>query len=399
MRLAALLPLLLATAAPATAADCPWIATWGASQMVPNADNALPAGKLADATLRQVVRVSAGGDQVRVRFSNAFGRQPLRIGSAHLARPVSNAGDAIRNGQALTFAGRREAVIPPGTDRWSDPVALPVEALGDLAVSLYLPQEPDTQTAHPGSRATSYLLKGDHSGDTTLGGAETTDHWFFLSGVEVRRCGGPAGLVALGDSITDGFGVKPNTNARWTDFLARRLNGRVAVVNQGIGGNRVLLDGLGPNAVARFERDVLSQPGIGRVILLEGINDVGVLQREKPATAAEQDALVAQVTAAYAQMVERARARGIRVYGGTVMPFATNAYYHPDAGSERMRGAINAWIRTPGHFDAVIDFDRALRDPARPDRLNPAYDSGDGLHPSEAGYRAMADAVPAGLLG
>lgn len=394
-----LLPLLLA-ASPAAARECPWIATWGSSQMVPGADNALPAGRLAGAALRQVVRVSAGGEAVRVRFSNAWGREPLRIGEASLARPVRSDAAAVVPGSVrrLTFAGRPGAVIPPGADWWSDPVALAAPAFADLAVTVSLDAEPDTQTSHPGSRATSYLLRGARAGDADLPGAERADHWYFLSGVEVRRCGGPAGVVAFGDSITDGYGVRPNTNARWTDVLARRLGGRVAVVNQGIGGNRVLLDGLGPNAVARFERDVLSPPGIGAVILLEGINDLGVLQREKPASAAERDALVAQVTGAFAQMAARARARGIRVYGGTVMPFATNAYYRPDDGSEQMRAAINAWIRAPGRFDAVIDFDRALRDPTRPDRLNPAYDSGDGLHPSEAGYRAMADAVPAGLF-
>jgi len=394
---ALLLPVLLASA-PVAAADCPWNATWGSSQMVPGADNALPTGRLAGATLRQVVRVSAGGDGVRVRFSNAFGRQPLRIGRASLGLAAADGALVPGSARPLTFAGRADAVVPPGADWWSDPVAGPVAPFADLSVSVFLPDEPDTQTSHPGSRATSFLVRGDRTTDAALPGAERTDHWFFLSGVEVRRCGRAPVVVAFGDSITDGYGVKPGTNARWTDYLSRRLDGRAAVVNQGIGGNRVLLDGLGPNALARFERDVLGQAGVTHAILLEGVNDVGVLQRDKPATPAEQDALVREVTGAYAQMIARARAHGIKVYGGTVMPFATNAYYHPDAGSERMRAAINAWIRTPGRFDGVIDFDRALRDPARADRLNPAYDSGDGLHPSDAGYRAMADAVPAALL-
>lgn len=399
MRLLPCLALLATAAMPATAQvaprTCPWATSWGSSQMVPNPDSTLPAGTLGGATLRQVVRLSVGGEGVRVRFSNAFGNTPLRIGSAYLGKPRTNATDALAGGgKALTFAGRPDVTIPAGADWWSDPLPMTAAAFGDLAISVFLPEEPDVQTSHPGSRATSYVLKGDHVADAALPGATPTDHWFFLSGVEVRRCGGIKGVIAFGDSITDGYGVKPNTNARWTDAFARRLGGRVAVVNQGIGGNRILRDGLGPNAIARFERDVLSQAGIGHVILLEGINDIGVLQREAPATAAAQDALIASVTAGYAQMVARAHDRGIKVYGGTVMPFAANGYYHPDAGSERMRQAINAWIRTPGHFDGVIDFDRAMADPKRPDRLAPAYDSGDGLHPSMAGYAAMAELVP-----
>ncbi|MGP7794427.1 SGNH/GDSL hydrolase family protein [Sphingomonas sp. CLY1604] len=390
-----LFPLLLATAAPAQ--SCPWQATWGASQMVPGTDNALPSGTLADATLRQVMRTSAGGDAVRVRLSNAFGRQPLRIAAASVGQAAPG-GMLTARPRTLTFAGRPDVVIPPGADWWSDPVAFRVASFDDLAVSLYLPGDPDTQTSHPGARATSYVAKGAHVGDATLPAAQTNTHWFFVSGLEVRRCGAPPGIVALGDSITDGYGVKPDTNRRWTDTLARRLGGRVAVVNQGIGGNRVLLDGTGPNALARFERDVLSQPGIGAVIVLEGINDIGVLQRDRPASAAEQAALVERITGAYAQMIARAHARGLKVYGGTIMPFMANSYYHPDAGSEGMRAAVNAWIRTPGHFDGVIDFDRAMRDPDRPAYLAPAYDSGDGLHPSSAGYDAMARAVPLTLF-
>nr|AGU10353.1 GDSL-like Lipase/Acylhydrolase family [uncultured organism] len=399
-----LLPALLLSAAPSPAprpapAACPWQASWGSSQMDPGGNNALPAGTLADATLRQVVRVSTGGDTVRVRLSNAFGHQPLHIGGAAIGTVVANTGPALvpQSSRALTFAGRPDVLIPAGADWWSDPVTMPVAAFADLGISLYLPEEPQGQTSHPGARATSYVVRGAHVGDATLTDPARNAHWFFIGGVEVRRCGA-RGIVAFGDSITDGYGVKPDTNTRWTDTFARRLGGKVAVINQGIGGNRILRDGLGPNAVARFDRDVLSQSGIGHVIVLEGVNDIGVLQREKPATAAEQDALIAQVTAGYAQMIARAHERGIRIYGGTVMPFMANGYYHADAGSERMRGAINAWIRTPGRFDAVIDFDRITRDPAHPAYLNPAYDSGDGLHPSEAGYRAMAEAVPVALF-
>jgi lysophospholipase L1-like esterase len=210
-------------------------------------------------------------------------------------------------------------------------------------------------------------------------------------------------IAVLGDSITDGYGVQPDTNLRWPDHLAARLRAdpafaQVAVLNAGIGGNRLLLDGLGPNALARFERDVLSQPGVTHLVVLEGVNDLGVLTRDGPVAAERHAALVAQATEALRQIVLRARARGVTVIGGTILPFATSTTYHPPAETEADRQAINAWIRAPGNFDAVIDFDAALRDPANPSRLDPALDSGDGLHPSLDGYRAMAAAVPLDLL-
>ncbi len=386
---------LLSTAAPAAARPCSWQAAWASAQMTPEGNNVLPSGALSDATLRQIVRPSIGGARVRVRFSNVFGHAPLRIAGAAIARSADNASARLVPGsvRALAFGGARDVVIPAGGEWLSDPVALPVAAFDDVAVSVHLPADPDGATAHPGSRATSWIAKGDATAATDLPGATGTDHWFQLSGMEVERCAAPNGIVAFGDSITDGYGVKPNTNARWTDGLARRLGGRAAVLNLGIGGNRLLLDGLGPNAMARFDRDVLAQAGARHLIVLEGVNDIGVLTREQPATPEAHRALVAGVTGAYAQMVACARAHGLTVHVATIMPFASNAYYHPGPASEADRQAINAWVRTPGHVDRVIDFDRAMRDPARPDRLMPAYDSGDGLHPSVAGYRAMAGVV------
>jgi lysophospholipase L1-like esterase len=209
--------------------------------------------------------------------------------------------------------------------------------------------------------------------------------------------------VTFGDSITDGYGVTTNGNNRWPDILATRLQADprtrgMGVLNAGIGGNRLLLDGLGPNAMARFDRDVLNQASVRYVILLEGVNDLGTLTRDQPASPEAHAALVAGMIASYDQMIRRARERGIKVYGATVMPFGGSGYYHPDASNEQDRQAVNAWIRTPGRFDAVIDFDRLMRDPANPGKLAPAYDSGDGLHPSLAGYKAMADAVPLDLF-
>ena len=397
---------LLATSALAApqAAGPAWVGTWASSQMSPDAKNALAPEDYAGATLRQVVRVSLGGDTVRVRLSNAFGTEPLRIVGAHLA--LSAALDSARidpaSDRALTFSGRTEVTIPAGADYWSDPVALPVKPLASLAVSLRYAAAPTGQTGHPGSRATSYVLAGDHLADADLPGAKTADRWLQIAGVDVLSAKAAA-VVVLGDSITDGYGVKPNTNARWTDILAQRLvaapaTRHVGVLNQGIGGNRVLRDGLGPNALARFDRDVLSQAGVRWAVLLEGVNDMGVLTRDQPATPEAHAALVAEVTSAYRQMIDRAHARGIKMIGATVTPYGASAYYHPDARNEADRQAINAWIRAPGHFDAVIDFDHLMRDPTQPERMLKAYDSGDGLHPSPAGYTVMGQAVPLSLF-
>jgi lysophospholipase L1-like esterase len=386
----------LVSATPVLAQTCPWRAAWGSSQLKPDVANALPAGAMADTTLRQIVRPSIAGKRVRVRVSNAFGDTPLHITAAALARSASNATAKVVDGsiRPLRFAGQQSAVIPPGADWLSDPVDLPIEAFGDLAVSLHLAQVPQAQTAHPGSRATSWFVRGEATAAADLPAATPIERWYLLSGIEVESCSPRDGVVVLGDSITDGRGSTTNGNDRWTDVLARRLGGRAAVINQGIGGNRVLLDGLGPSAMARLDRDVLALPGVGHLIVLEGVNDLGTLGRDRQPSAAEYRDLVARLTGAYAQIVARARARGLKVHGATILPFASNEYYHPGADAEAARQAINAWIRTPGHFDSVIDLDRVTRDPNRPDRLLPAYDTGDGLHPNPAGFRAMAEAVP-----
>jgi lysophospholipase L1-like esterase len=381
-----------------------WTGSWAASQMVADGKNALPPEDFRDATLRQVVRLSRGGDKVRVRLSNAFGTQPLTITAAQVA--LSAAADSPRidaaSSRPLTFSGHAAVTIPAGADYWSDPVALKAAPLASLAISLRYAAAPNVQTSHPGSRATSYILAGDHVADPDLPGARTADHWFQIAGVEVVSTKAGA-IVVLGDSITDGYGVPANTNQRWTDGLAQRLQASpktrsLGVLNQGIGGNRVLQDGLGPNAMARFERDVLSQAGVTHLVLLEGVNDLGVLTRDQPVDAETHAALVANVTGAYRQMIDRAHARGIKVIGATILPYSGSAYYHPGPESEADRQAINAWIRAPGNFDAVIDFDQAMRDPARPAYMLKSLDSGDGLHPSMAGYKAMAEAVPLSLF-
>jgi lysophospholipase L1-like esterase len=274
--------------------------------------------------------------------------------------------------------------------------------LETLAVSIHFASQPPVQTGHPGSRATSYVVKGDRSADADLPGASKVEHWYFLSEIDAEPASPASAVAVLGDSITDGHGVAANSNKRWTDVLAQRLNSakrNVALLNIGIGGNRVLLDGLGPNAAARFGRDVLQRPGVKYVVLLEGVNDLGTLTRDAPVAPEQHRALVERITAAYAQMIAQAHDRGIKAIGATILPYGGSGYYHPDAANEADRQAINAWIQAPGHFDAVVDFDRLMRDPKRPDRLRPDYDSGDGLHPSEKGYRVMGEAVPLSLFG
>lgn len=396
--------LLMLAAGPAVAGDTPsathWVGSWASSQMAMGERDGLPPALLEDATLRQVVRLSIGGHRVRVLLSNAFGTQPLVVDAAHLA--LAPAADAARitpaSDQTLSFDGSGSVTIPPGASYWSDPLAFDAAPGATVAVTLHLPHSPVGETGHPGSHAVSYVLPGSHAGDADLPGARPVEHWFNLAGIAVEAPAKAGAIVALGDSITDGHGSTTNGNDRWPDQLADRLAGPIGLLNQGIGGNRVVNDGYGPNALARFDRDVLAQPGARWVVVLEGINDLGTLTRDAPATPEAHRALVARLIGAYRQIVARAHDAGLKAYGATILPDSGSAYYHPDAASEADRQAVNDWIRAPGHFDAVIDFDAAMRDPADPGRMRKDYDSGDGLHPSPAGYKAMAAAVPASLF-
>ncbi len=389
--------------APSAAAH--WVGTWASSQQIPEPANALPPGDLRDATLRQIVHLSVGGAVLRVHLSNAFGTAPLRIDSVHIAQPVSPSSDQIdvKTDRPLTFAGSSEVVIPAGAEYISDPVDLPVAALSNLAITFHLQEPPAQETGHPGSRATSYVAHGNLVSDATLPNAMKVDHWYQIAAVDVTTQANPVSIVVLGDSITDGHASTTNGNDRWTDDLAQRLQGSAAsqhigVLNEGIGGNHLLVDGLGPNALARFNRDVLAQTGVRYVIVFEGVNDLGGLTRQGEVPVADHEELVAHILAAYQQMILRAHSHGIEIIGATITPYVGSDYYHPTARDEADRNEVNAWIRAPGHFDAVLDFDQVMRDPNHPDRLLPSYDSGDHLHPSPAGYRAMADAVPLSLF-
>lgn len=393
----------LVQASPASAAGH-WVASWSTAQQVPEPNNALPAHALDNATLRQLVRVSVGGPAIRIRISNAFGTAPLRIDSVHVARAVSPDSSRIEPGsdRRITFSGQNDIAVPAGAEYLSDPIAMPVAPLATLAVSMHFPEQPTGQTGHPGSRATSYVIAGDHVADPELNGASKIEHWYFLTEMDAHEPRPATAVAVLGDSITDGHGVPTDSNERWTDVLADRLvtaRRDIGVLNVGIGGNRLLLDGLGPDALARFDRDVIDRPGVKYLIILEGVNDLGTLTRDHPVSAVEHQALVRRVIAAYAQMIARAHDHAIKAIGATIMPYAGSDYYHPDAANEADRQAINAWIRAPGHFNAVVDFDALMRDPERPTYLRPDYDLGDGLHPSVTGYRVMGDAVPLSLFG
>jgi len=382
-----------------------WIATWGASQQIPEPGNALPPGDLRDATVRQIVHLSAGGAQLRVHLSNAFGTQPLHFTSVHIARPLSSASPAIdpATDKALTFAGVGDVIVPPGAEFVSDPIDFSAAPLSNLAVTFHLDAPPAPQTGHPGSRATSYYVRGDSVGASNLTNPKQVDHWYQLSEVDVLASPGAATIVVLGDSITDGHGATTNGNDRWTDVFAARLQVSpttrgIGVSNQGIGGNHLLSDGLGPNALARFDRDVLAPAGVRWLIVFEGVNDLGGLARNGEVTPVEHAALVQRVLAAYQQVIARAHAHGLEVIGATITPYTASDYYHPGPLSEADRQTVNEWIRTAGHFDAIIDFDRVVADPHHPDYLLPDYDSGDHLHPSPAGYRAIGEAVPLTLF-
>ena len=385
--------------------DQQWVASWSASQQIPEPQNSLPADDLRDATVRQIFHLSVGGPMLRVHVSNAFGTEPLQLTSVHVARPLSSSSSAIDQAtdRVLSFANRADVTIPLGAEFVSDPIEFAVLPLSDLAVTFHLEVAPARETGHPGSRATSYYAHGNLVSAANLPNAGHVDHWYQISEIDVPAGPGAGAVVVLGDSITDGHGATTNGNDRWTDVLARRLQSSIdtrsiGVSNQGIGGNHLLTDGLGPNALARFDRDVLGPAGVRWLIVFEGVNDLGGLAREREVSAEEHAALVSRVLAAYQQIVTRAHAHGLRAYGATIGPYVGSDYYHPGPLSESDRQTVNQWIRTAGHFDGMIDFDSILRDPMHPDRLLPAYDSGDHLHPSPAGYKAMGDAISLDLF-
>jgi lysophospholipase L1-like esterase len=398
-----ILGLLILLGAAAQAQPVHWVASWSPSQQIAEPENSLPPEVMRGATLRQVVRLTIGGAGFRLKLSNAFGTEPLHLYAVHVARPTGPGEIDPVTDRALTFSGRTDVIIPAGASYLSDPVSLPVAAFSDIAITIRYGEPPAIQTSHPGSRATSYVAAGDHVSEARLPDARLVDHWYQIAGIEVMAAPRATAVVVLGDSITDGRGSTTNGNDRWTDVLARGLatnsaTRNVAVLNAGLGGNRLLNDIKGPSALARFDRDVLAPPGVTTVIVLEGINDIGTLTRDHPVPAEDHQALVDRMISALEQIAARAHAHGLKVYVGTIMPFMGTEFYHPDAANDADRNAVNAWIRAQKQFDGVIDFDKLTRDPLRPDHLNPAYDVGDQLHPGPAGYRAMGETAAVTLM-
>lgn len=386
------LPACAATTSQATRPAAPrWLATWTASASDagprPPRDSVDRVPRLFDQTLRLIVRTSIGGDAVRVRVSNEYGDRPLVIDAAHVAVRDSGASIQPATDRALSFGGRSSVRLLPGAIAFSDPVTFAVPALRDLAVSLHVADSARIGTRHQLGLQTNYVGRGNVAGARTFAPDTTLDIWPFLVGVDVTNRAATGVIVAIGNSITDGARSTRDANARWPNYLAARLlNGTEppkAVVNAGISGGRVLTYGAGPSALARFDRDVLTTPGLTHVILLEGINDIG--------RSAVDGVTADDIIFGYRQLITRAHERGVVIFGATLTPAGPRAQFTPAL--EAKRAAVNAFIRTSGEFDGVIDFDAATRDPANPLQFLKAYDSGDHLHPGDAGYRAMAESI------
>jgi lysophospholipase L1-like esterase len=384
-----------------------WVGSWRASpQALWSGDFVLPTNapfQFTDQTVRQPMRVSLGGDRWRILLSNAHGTRPLRIGAASFGRSAGSA--ALMGGtlRPVLFGGAPSVEIPAGGEVLSDPVALAVPALSRVAVSLHLPGPTAAATFHWDARDTGHVVAGNRVEQAELTGATPLSVRVFVAGLLVQADRSASSIVTLGDSITDGNASTVGADRRWPDALAERLAPHgVGVLNAGISGARLLKDGMGANASARLATEVLAQPNVRAVIVLLGTNDIG--WPGSPLAPADAPATAAQLIAAYQQLIARGRTHGVRVVGATLLPFEgamegtpVEGYFSP--AKEVVRQAVNAWIRDSGAFDAVVDFDAAMRDPARPGRLLPRYDSGDHLHPGDEGYRAMAEAVKLDVLG
>ena len=391
----------------AQAQEPAWVGTWGASPLPPSAGAGPFPGtpSFNEQTVRQIVRLSVGGERVRLRLTNAYGLKPVTIGAARVA--LADGAERLRPGteRVVTFGGQPSAFIPAGAPLLSDPIDLRVDDLAALSVSLYLQGDAGPCTCHATALQDAYVTSGNQT-QGTFAPQQTIQMRAFLAGVEVLAARAQA-IVVLGDSISDGIGSTANADRRWPDLLAQRLSSRrggvrFGVVNHGISGNQVLGDGAGQSALARFDRDVLSVPGVSHVIVFEGVNDLGLgygriegplaALMPPPAVKPTRDAMVA----AYRQLIARAHAEGLRIYGATIAPYEGAMYYSAEGNA--VRQAINDWIRTSNEFDGVLDFDAAFRDPAKPTQMKDGLHSGDFLHGSDAGYRIVADSIDLGLF-
>ena len=367
-----------------------WVGTWASAPLL-DAHAKSAEAVLSGATLREVVHVSIGGDMVRVRFSNLYGTSPLLIGAAEIAKTLKGADIVAGTGKALTFHGTPTVSIPAGALAVSDPIPFKFAPLSDLTVSFYLPSPSGPVTEHQLGNATSYHAQGNVVSNASLDAPATLTSWEYLNGIDTLAAAAAGAVITIGDSITDGAKSTLDTNQRWPDELARRLQAdpkyrNMAVLNEGISGNQILRDGAGPNALARFDRDVIAQNGGKYLLILEGINDIGRLHNYP-----DSGLTAADLISALNQMIVRAHAHGIAVIGCTLTPYHGAGYYTENG--EAIRKAVNDWIRNGGAFDGVVDLEAAVRDPNHPDTFLPADDPGDHLHPNDAGYKAMGDAI------
>ncbi len=370
-----------------------WVGTWATAPMIPMNDSGLL--PFSNATLREIVHTSISGNRVRVRFTNRYGILPLQISSAHIALSAGNGDTQQGSDRLLMFNGQITVKIPAGAEMYSDPVDINLPAFSDVTVSFYLPsQDLPNYTYHSDARQTNYMVEGNETTAATLHDARKQTSWYFLDGIDVLAGNDDAGaVVAFGDSITDGAYSTVDANHRWPDYLAVKLSknrssAQLSVLDEGIDGNRILNDGWAQNALARFDRDVLAQSGVKYLIVLEGINDIGRLSHPR---APADDVSVIDLETGMKQLVDRAHTFHIKVIGATLTPYKGAGYYSEKG--EAVRSALNQWIRTSGTFDGVADFDQVTRDPENPQQYLPKYDHGDHLHPSDAGYEAMGNAL------
>ncbi|WP_263359940.1 SGNH/GDSL hydrolase family protein [Acidicapsa ligni] len=374
-----------------------WVTTWAAAMMQQTPLSAGTTLGVSNQTVRNVVHLSIGGKVLRIRFANTYGSAPLVIGEAHVALRRESGTIEPGTDHVLTFGGSKSIQIPVGAPILSDPISMDTPADSDLAVSVFVPGSVPTPTIHELARQTTYVSgTGNFTGSAEIPKFTTQQSWYFLQSVEVLAPKRTSVIVAFGDSITDGAASTIDANRRWPNFLESRLRsigGKTApaVIDEGIAGNRLLHDGWGPNALARFDRDVLAHSGVSSVVILEGINDLGFPRWTATPMYAQEEVSVENIITAYKQLIARAHARGIPVYIGTMTPFEGSFYFSADEQTKRQ--ALNDWIRSSGSADGTIDFDAAVRDPSHPSRLLPLYDSGDHLHLNDAGYERMANAI------
>jgi lysophospholipase L1-like esterase len=389
-----------------------WVSAWSAAMHAPLPFPGLPPSPVFEnQTIRMIVRPTISGERIRIRLSNAFGTPALKIGAAHIAIAAQDSKTVPESDHTLTFGGASSISIPPGAPALSDPVDLHVSRSSEIAVSLFLPTKTPSSTVHFWGQHKSYIsVSGDFSGKAEMPNATANASWYWLADVEVSAPDQAGAIVAFGDSITDGVGANQGDYTDWPDLLANRLASEqgapaLAVVNEGIGGNRILRDGARVSALARFDRDVLAQPGVVNLIVLEGINDIGWPHMKprlpdgntmKEAPFACELVTTQELIMGLQQIIERAHQHGIRVFGATLTPYEGADYYSEDGAAKRQ--AVNQWIRTSGAFDGVFDFDAAVRDPSHPGQFREGYHSGDHLHPSATGYKAMANAVDLAML-